>query len=767
MSLSCALWVISIQRWARQYLGRAQPFRCHPEKRARMRAFYADGVDNMYIPWAVEGLPALLHVSLFLFFGGVAIFLFDVDREVFSYVIWWIGLFCLVYGMITVLPSIWHESPYSSPLSAPAWFLLSFMVIMISPYLYVVIVICYDICRCLVFFFCADRLERMNRWFVLHFGGIEKFCDRWLNMVYGVERTAEKVVSERLSKIDSRILDWTITTLGDDDSLKIFFETIPGFINSKLVKHLEGNLPEKLFKKYTYVLHGFLDRTRSSNSVEDSEKLRRLDVATNAMSLIRFIDRDAKPQLTTTRILLSLPERDDRWITLAARAFGLTEQDLRENIALGDDSVLLAILIHVTRRSLHSLNWEVLGRLSKFDTRSTLPRLQHDFCALWNKIVREARKRGHHSTPVYVLLRIRHHYIALHEGTDAAPTAFSASINWPGQIMYEPSSYPCCNLASHRPGSIAQIPVPNSGQVTLPTQPAVPTDAGSTAARPTEQVNSAKEPLSSSDPAITGDIGATSHSPDVTPPTNPVHSSSRQIGSPPTAAVAAAPEDITSTTTLSHPLGGSEQQGSDIVAPSTEPGTSQILSTASTHAPTPTLSPIPTSLPKSYDTCATSASDSSHFALPSIGSSIPASRPTGSATLPGLRAHGLVNTANICFVNAILQLFVNLPPLRNLFRELGDLKEHRRVGVSGTGSSATPLVDATVRFFKEFMAEESPATQRQSQPATDGTSRADGEKKEDNITDSFEPKYMYDAMKEKRQLKPLLVRSHAHVEVSY
>jgi hypothetical protein len=103
MSLSCALWATSLQQWARRYLRRAQPARCRPEKRARMRAFFAEGVDNMHIPWVVEGLPMLLHLSLFLFFGGLVIFLFNVDHEVFSYVIWWIGLFLMAYGLITLL----------------------------------------------------------------------------------------------------------------------------------------------------------------------------------------------------------------------------------------------------------------------------------------------------------------------------------------------------------------------------------------------------------------------------------------------------------------------------------------------------------------------------------------------------------------------------------------------------------------------------------------------------------------------------------------
>ena len=777
MSLSCALWATSLHQWARRYLRRAQPFRCHPEKRARMRAFFAEGVDSMHIPWAVEGLPALLHLSLFLFFGGVAIFLFHVDREVFSYVICWIGLFCLVYGMITVLPLIWQDSPYNSPLSAPAWFLLTIMAFMIGAIPYYVIWICYFNCPCFVLFLGADRLERMKRWIQLHYIGFLKYYRRWmLSMSNSAEKMAEEVMSERLSKIDSRILDWTITTLGDDESLKKFFEAIPGFINSKLMKHLEGNLPKKLFEKYMDVLDGFLDRTRSSNSVEDSEKLRLLDIATNAMSLIRFIDRDAMPQGTTARILLSLRERDDRWITLAARAFGLSEQDLRENVALGDDSVLLAILIHVTRRCLRSglfYHSYVLEELSKFDIRNTLPGLQHDFCALWDEIVQEARKEGRYSTPVYILKRICHPYIALHQGTDAAPTAFSASTYKYDVILYIPSSYPLCNLASHRPDSIARISVPNSGQVPLPTQPASPPESDDTASQQAEQVNSVtKSPSFFNPPTTTCDIGATPHRPDITPPTSSVHSSSRPTGASPAAIVAALPQNITSTATLSHPLEGSELQDSDIDAPSAKPETtSQILSTTFTHppTPTPTLAPIPTSISKSYEACVTSVSDSSHIPLPSIGSFIPASRPTGDAMPPRLRARGLVNTGNMCFANAVLQLLVNLPPYWILFRELSDLKGKRGSGVpeSGGGGGATPLASATVRFYKEFIIEEeTPSTQRQSHPATGGTSRDNEDRKDDGTVDSFEPTYMHDALKEKRQFKPLLVCSCVHVAAS-
>ena len=75
-----------------------------------------------------------------------------------------------------------------------------------------------------------------------------------------------------------------------------------------------------------------------------------------------------------------------------------------------------------------------------------------------------------------------------------------------------------------------------------------------------------------------------------------------------------------------------------------------------------------------------------------------------------------------------------------------------------------PLVDATVRFFEEFRSKEKEPlpTQQPLQQAAWGKSREDEEEREEHsAVDSFEPLYRYDAMKEKRQLKHLLVCSCA------
>jgi hypothetical protein len=101
------------------------------------------------------------------------------------------------------------------------------------------------------------------------------------------------------------------------------------------------------------------------------------------------------------------------------------------------------------------------------------------------------------------------------------------------------------------------------------------------------------------------------------------------------------------------------------------------------------------------------------------------------------------------------------------FKELDHQKEQRGARAPKTGGGATPLVDATVRFLKEFLVEEEESsTQQQSLPDTGETSKADEDTKDRNVVDSFKPTYMYDAMKEKRQLKLKLVRSRAHVAPS-
>ena len=392
---------------------------------------------------------------------------------------------------------------------------------------------------------------------------------------------------------------------------------------------------------------------------------------------------------------------------------------------------------------------------------------------------------------------IRHLYVILHRDSDAAPTAFSAADSVDFTLVLHPSEYPQCNIADHRdhPDSTAHVPVPTSRAFPLLNQPGDSphslthrsTSDGITILRQVKQegINNNRRPRSLSAPTTPGEIAQCSHgAPTATSPALPAHTSSY-----PTHAsllgVAATLQDIPPAATLSHLPEGASQQ--DLVAPLEESDIGEILSTASTPATLvparvrePTL-PIPNESLASSNVCATptakpllpqpasshvgfsiSASPPSHHpnAEPhSILSGTEPSRLTGNATLPRLRVRGLVNTGSMCFANAVFQLLVRSPRFWDLFKELGDLKGQRGKGGPEIGG-ATPLIVATVKFFKEFMLkEEPPPTQQEPQHSAERSpSKDEGAKKVPNVVDSFEPIYMYDAMKEKKQLERLLVR---------
>ena len=477
LSLSCALLATSLQQWARRYITVTQPARCSPEKRARTRAFFAHGVDKFYARLAAEQLPLVLHLSVIFFLVGLVLFIFNINSEISNVILAFpIPVFILVYGTVTLLPIFWPDSPYFTPLS-----------ILMSRIIRLVF-------TTILMLFSAPFLTDLKIK-----GRFKRWINRWLRWeVWGVERRVQETVLERSWEFDLSILSWSIRTLNDDDTLEKFLEATPGFFKSKMVKHLDGDFPEYLLNKFWNVVNGLLCRTLSSNSVAESVKSHRLDICMKAMNVIssRASDASSIPcdilvrgwnqgsqiaemgpnqlltlcnsdheltahyaQCIVTKILASVPERDDRWIKFASDALGPSMQDLRGYINHGNDSVPLAIWIHLIQQSIrsHFYDWDALTAFSV--QPETLPGLQHHlrvrFCTLRNQIVREASKQESKSI-LFDILRLMHpFYIVLHPCANDASTAFSAFTPCPHHIRSEPSSYSLRGITSHHPDSTA------------------------------------------------------------------------------------------------------------------------------------------------------------------------------------------------------------------------------------------------------------------------------------------------------------------------
>jgi hypothetical protein len=122
VSIVCALLATLMQQWARQYVQLPQ-LHTTPRKRAHVRSFLFFGLKQFRMSYAVELIPTLLHLSVFLFFFGLVIFLFTISRTVAIIISVSVGIFSIAYIALTILPCVHLNCPYRTPLSGPSWYM--------------------------------------------------------------------------------------------------------------------------------------------------------------------------------------------------------------------------------------------------------------------------------------------------------------------------------------------------------------------------------------------------------------------------------------------------------------------------------------------------------------------------------------------------------------------------------------------------------------------------------------------------------------------
>jgi hypothetical protein len=502
ISLTCALLATLLQQWARRYLKITQP-RYSLHKRARIRAFFSEGVEKCLLPWAVETLPTLLHISLFLFFASLIVFLSNVNLTIFKLVLSWVGLCVALYGCITCMPIIRHDSPYYTPLSSfPLWHIVTGTL------------------------FCISRLLRwFNKSVRFRFSAYLHFLDleerRRKSLVWGRQKTAEKTALKSPSEIDARAFMWTFDCLDEDHELERFFSGLPGFRSSKVVHDPLPSLTKEEKWKFYWSLDGFLGRTFSSDLLPAPVKNRRAMICakavdpehlTHAFGILNSILIEYQfsgplatvianilrswgnnvgelnilyAQVTIPRIIVTCQPHDESWYALTSHELGFPEAVLRDYAAHGD-SLSLLILIHVVRQQFihfRKPSWpretfsSVLAATSNFNVKDTSPELQHEFCTLWNQIVRESQTNNSQRMAFLILGRIRNVFLSLHQGTDPAPTQISVSTDDSDGAMNDPTSYPVCNV----PGRHSESkPLIDDGSTSVVSVRAVPHDCDKT-----------------------------------------------------------------------------------------------------------------------------------------------------------------------------------------------------------------------------------------------------------------------------------------------
>ncbi|KAJ7614832.1 hypothetical protein FB45DRAFT_1064488 [Roridomyces roridus] len=123
LSLICALLATLVEQWAREFLHKTE-MRPSPVRRARIFSFLYFGLKQFRMHTVVDVIPSLLHGSLLLFFAGLVAFLIPVNQLIMYLMVGTLAIFLLLYLGLTILPVIYLDCPYRTPLSTPLWFMV-------------------------------------------------------------------------------------------------------------------------------------------------------------------------------------------------------------------------------------------------------------------------------------------------------------------------------------------------------------------------------------------------------------------------------------------------------------------------------------------------------------------------------------------------------------------------------------------------------------------------------------------------------------------
>ena len=270
ISLFCALLATLQQRWARRYLQLTQP-QAAVHKRAHIRSFFAEGVTRFHVPVTVEAIPALLHISVFLFLAGLVISLLTIHHTVAYVTLSATAVCSLVYTAITVMPVIYHDSPYTSPLSTPAWY--------ISRKIAVLVLKSFD----RVVDFLKEYKEAFARW---RSGAKSTTTPERPDKVPSYKPLLSENMTKAVYKAamrpnvqrDAQALGWTLDRLDEEGELVKFAAGIPGFSRSTEVKEttaiLEKTPPlSKLHRRLVWHIMTLLVRASKPGLLRDSKLL--------------------------------------------------------------------------------------------------------------------------------------------------------------------------------------------------------------------------------------------------------------------------------------------------------------------------------------------------------------------------------------------------------------------------------------------------------------------------------------------------------------
>ncbi|KAH9033168.1 hypothetical protein EDB83DRAFT_2296464 [Lactarius deliciosus] len=218
LSLICALLATLLQQWAHKYLHAVRQNHA-PHVRAHIREYFSRGARKFRISGLVEALPFLLLVSVHLFFAGLVAFAFRANHTVAYFTVAIVGFCFLSYIALTLMPFIFHDCPYYTPLTSVLWFSTQIIPLSFFSVLY------------------RGAKQLHDRWGTVNGSMVKSFRDRYENkakslsegMISSLEISAKCISMDIYKNTLVRTLHW----VNEDHEFEEFVTGIPGLCASK------------------------------------------------------------------------------------------------------------------------------------------------------------------------------------------------------------------------------------------------------------------------------------------------------------------------------------------------------------------------------------------------------------------------------------------------------------------------------------------------------------------------------------------------------
>jgi len=209
-SMTSALLSTLIQQWAREYLQYSQSSDA-PHKRGRTRTYLFDGLSQFQMRRLTYGVPILLHIAVFLFFFSVSDWLHTINALVGATARCCFIALLTVYMVLSILPLIFKNAPYQTPLTTPIRGCVSLIQVSYAILLRVV----RRPSRA------AEGLETRKGLGLFHHIHLDR------------TRALKREIEWRAAKLDQSAMHWLVRQL-DEDDMHTFLSGLPGYILSPL-----------------------------------------------------------------------------------------------------------------------------------------------------------------------------------------------------------------------------------------------------------------------------------------------------------------------------------------------------------------------------------------------------------------------------------------------------------------------------------------------------------------------------------------------------